>query len=287
MTYDPRAGRYAGGRAFGLPAPELPAPDAAALELLVRFEHPAKFLAVKELPGAALLDDACLAAAYGTTPDVLAEVRARLEREVREAAASLDAGGMPRGTVVALGDSITDDLQSWAELLRAAGVALVNAGISGDTTIDALERLYGVVSLQPVLVLAMLGTNDCQRHGPARARLVSPRDSLRAAAEIARWLECRVVWIAPPPVDEAALARTVGERPFELRGRDVEALTAALRDSGFELVEPPLTTAHLLPDGVHPSLEGQRVIAEAVLRALQSSSGGGAGGHIASGIGQP
>jgi lysophospholipase L1-like esterase len=300
VTYDPRAGLYAGGRAFGLPAPALPAPGAAELELLVRFEHPAKFLAVKELPGAALLDDGCLAAAYGTKPAVLAEVRARLAHEVAAVAASMVAdmalreavAALPRGTFVALGDSITDDAQSWAEILRACvglvrpgEVTVVNAGISGDTTVDALARLYGVVALRPSLVVAMLGTNDCQRHGPARARLVSPRDSLRAAYEIDRWLDSRVVWVAPPPVDEAALARTVGERPFSVCGADVAALTAAMRDSGLELVEPALTPAHLLPDGVHPSLAGQRAIAEAVL--LHSRSGGGAAGHIASGIGQP
>ena len=287
MSYDPRAGLYVGGRAFGLPEPVLPVPGPEELELLVRFEHPAKFLAVKELPGAVLLGDEFLAAAYGTTPAVLAEVRGRLEREVREAAASLVLAGVPSGTIVALGDSITDDLQSWAELLRAAGATLVNAGVSGDTTIDALERLYGVVELRPSLVVAMLGTNDCQRHGPAQARLVSPRDSLRAAAEIRRWLACRVMWIAPPPVDEAALARAVGRRPFTLRDADVRALVAALRDAGLEVVDPGLTAEHLLPDGVHPNLAGQRAIAEAVLRALQSSSGGGALGHIASGTGQP
>ena len=62
-AYDPRRGCYVGGPAFGLPAPRLPVPDADELEMLVRFEHPQKFLAVKELPGSAFLDDACLAAA--------------------------------------------------------------------------------------------------------------------------------------------------------------------------------------------------------------------------------
>ena len=89
VGYDPRRGRYLGGPAFGLPAPRLPVPDAAELELLVRFEHPAKFLAVKELPGAALLGDDCLARAYGCSPAALSIVRSRLEEHLREAAGAL------------------------------------------------------------------------------------------------------------------------------------------------------------------------------------------------------
>jgi acyl-CoA thioesterase-1 len=60
------------------------------------------------------------------------------------------------GTLVALGDSITDDLVSWAEIarhrlttVRPGQVTVINAGISGDTTFDALARLCGIVELRP------------------------------------------------------------------------------------------------------------------------------------------
>jgi len=296
--YDPRAGRYVGGAAFGLPEPARPPSGADELRLLVRFEHPAKFLAVAELPGAAFLGDACRAAVYATEPAALDAIERELEAEVRAAARDLPrVAAFPSGTFVALGDSITDDAQSWAELLRHCldpDVTVVNAGISGDTTVDALARLYGVVSLRPSVVVAMLGTNDCQRHGPHGALLVPPEVSLRHAREITSWLQAtgaRVIWLTPPPIDEAALAAAVRPRPLEVRATDLDRVRHALLTSGLEVVDTGLTTTDLLPDGLHPSLTGQVKIARALLRHLAGQTTSGAGGspvgHIHRGVGQP
>ena len=294
-AYDPRRGRYAGGAAFGLPAPRLPVPGAAELESLVRFEHPQKLLAVKELPGAALLDDACLAAAYGCSAAALGRVRRRLEAELESAAGELLADRQVRdaverfpvargGTCVALGDSITDDLQSWAELLRVclgrlrpAEVTAVNAGVSGDTTTDALARLHGVVELRPELVIAMLGTNDCQVHGPHRDVLVTTSESLDNVAAISRWLAAagaRVVWLTPPPVDREALAGSVGPREFDIDANGLLRFSCSLMASDLEVVDagarlaPLAADGDLLPDGVHPTLAGQRHIAATILQVL-------------------
>jgi acyl-CoA thioesterase I len=295
VGYDPRRGHYLGGPAFGLAAPLLPVPDARELELLVRFEHPAKFLAVKELPGAALLDHACLARAYGCSPAALELVRSRLEEQLREAAGTLlddpavrDAAArfpVPAGgTVLALGDSITDDVQSWAELLRCCldrarpgDLRVVNAGISGDTTADALARLHAVVELGPDLVLAMLGTNDCQLHGPNRDQLIMPAASLDAIEGISSWLASagtRVVWLTPPPVDREALIVSAGHRPFDIDDGSRLRLSESLAESGLEVIDtgsqlsPRVAAGDLLPDGVHPTLAGQCRIAATVFRAL-------------------
>jgi acyl-CoA thioesterase I len=312
-AYDPRRGRYAAGAAFGLPAPALPVPDAGELEALVRFEHPEKFLAVKELPGAVLLSEGFLAAAYGCSPSALASARRRLAARLEAAAGELLGDPELReaverfplaagGTLVAIGDSITDDRLSWAELLRCCldrvrpgEVTVVNAGVSGDTTADALERLYGVSELAPDLVIAMLGTNDRQLHGPHRAPLLSPADSVANASAISGWLTdagARAVWLTPPPADRTALATTVADRPFDLDIRGLTTFTRALTSSSLEVVD---TGAHLTapedlePDGVHPSLTGQTKIAKSVLCALGHSNRGGAGvpGQKTSGAGQP
>jgi acyl-CoA thioesterase I len=294
VSYDPRAGRYLAGAAFGLPAPRPPVVDGKALELLLRFEHPAKFLAVKELPGAVLVEDDCLAALYGAPPAALPGIRRRLAGELREAAGRLlEEPGLRAavsafpvaagGKLVALGDSITDDTQSWAELLRCClarerpgAVTVVNAGVSGDTTADVLRRLHGVAELRPELVIGMLGTNDCQRHGPEGAPLVLPGAACDAIAAISRWLRAagaRVVWLTPPPVDREALRDAVGERPVDLHPHDLARLSEHLRESELEVIDAGsrLTREHLLPDGVHPSLAGQVVIARAVLQGLAVS----------------
>jgi acyl-CoA thioesterase I len=278
MRYDPRAGAYVGGEDFGVAATAPPPMSAAELETLVRFEHPAKLLSVAELPGAAELDAAAQATAYRTDAETVVALRARFRNQVAEAARGLD---VAPGRIVALGDSITDDLLSWAEILRAAGLDVVNAGVSGDTTADVLRRLYGVVLLEPEVVVTMLGTNDCQRHNGEL--LVSPEESARNLAAIAAWLRpVRLLWITPPPVDEAALARAVGSRPFAVRDADVRAVAAAIRALGDPVVDLHEVFAGraglLMEDGVHPTLAGQTAIAAAVAAAL---------GHSHSGTGCP
>jgi acyl-CoA thioesterase I len=285
--YDPRAGAYVGGDDFGVPAAAPPSMTAAELETLVRFEHPAKLLSVAELPGSARLGAAALAEAYGTDLETLGALRARHRTQVAAAARTLDSVSVPAGaTIVALGDSITDDRLSWAEILREClppEVTLINAGVSGDTTACVWRRLYGVVLLEPDLVITMLGTNDCQRHGPSCELLVDGAESARNLASIAGWLRAagaRLLWITPPPVLEEALAQAVAPRPFSVRDADVRAIAEAIHRLGDPVIDlhelfegrPGL----LMEDGVHPTLEGQTAIAAAVASALgQSQSGTG------------
>ena len=73
--YDPQGGLYVGGNDFGVVAPAPPPLAPEALEMLVRFEHPAKVLSVAEFPGAAALDDTAVAAAYGTDVEALCAMR--------------------------------------------------------------------------------------------------------------------------------------------------------------------------------------------------------------------
>jgi lysophospholipase L1-like esterase len=313
--YDPRAGLYVGGDDFGVPASEPPPLGRAELEVLVRFEHPAKLLSVAEIPGAGHLDGAALAAAYRSDAATVSSLREGFRRRAEVAAEELmrDAAlleavrRMPvpdGGTVVAIGDSITDDYLSWAEILRHCirltrpGVRVVNAGISGDTTAGTLRRLYGIVELAPDLVVTLLGTNDCQRHGPELELLVAPNESARNLSAIARWLRsagARCVWITPPPVLEDALVRAVGERPFRVRDADVSAVARIVReldgpvvDLRARLGEPPPAEL-FMDDGVHPSPAGQTAIAAALLRRLadQASVAGSTPSQNQSGAGNP
>src|SRR4051812_32875368 len=104
---------------------------------LVRFCHPAKILAGARLPGGLTEDD--VARLCGTDAATYRALTGEIAAEARRAAASLPPP--PAGTILALGDSITDDLGSWAEILRHRGADLVNAGLSGDTTTGARVRL--------------------------------------------------------------------------------------------------------------------------------------------------
>lgn len=104
---------------------------------------------------------------FGLETDVYEQIRAGFAVRAREAARELlenfdfrervdrlpfEAGA----TVVGLGDSITDDLQSWFEILRhlveercpREDIRFVNAGISGDNTSDIIGRFLPDVAQQ-------------------------------------------------------------------------------------------------------------------------------------------
>lgn len=95
--------------------------------------------------------------------------------------------GIPdeRPVIVAFGDSLTagygtnigesypDDLQRDLDA-RGYKYHVVNAGISGDTTKDGVERLPAVVALHPKIVVVAFGGNDGLRGLP----IASTRENL-------------------------------------------------------------------------------------------------------------
>lgn len=67
------------------------------------------------------------------------------------------------GSVIFLGNSITDGGE-WQELFPNR--AVLNRGISGDTTSGVLDRIQEVIRHQPQKVFLLIGTNDLSRGIP-------------------------------------------------------------------------------------------------------------------------
>lgn len=191
--------------------------------------------------------------------------------------------------ILALGDSMTDDALSWAELLRiliesrfGPGNATVdNHGITGDKTSDVISRLDTLGAGGPTWVIQLLGANDARRHGGAiDVQTTTLAETTRNLAEIRRYVEAelraRYVVMTPPPVIDA---QTESWAPFQLeairwRDADVLAIGQAILDAdptAIDLHQAFLdapTTGLLLPDGVHPTPLGQELIVRRVLQAL-------------------
>jgi lysophospholipase L1-like esterase len=247
------------------------------LERLIRYCHPVKILGTTRLPGVDALDDRALAALYGVSRERYRRVAADLRREARHAADEI--GGRPRlpleGRVLALGDSHTDDLASWAEILATLlRPPVINAGLSGDTTTAALARLHRLPAAAHAFVL--LGTNDARRHGE-QDMLVSHPETRRNIRAIDRELRrrCRhVTWITPPPVHEARMRDdpALVDAGISWRLEDVAAKAALVREEAPAALDlwPAFGARHLAADGVHPSPAGQQVIAETVLASFGS-----------------
>jgi lysophospholipase L1-like esterase len=253
-------------------------PPAPEVLRLVRYCHPAKILRATRLPGA--LDEPALAGLYGVAVEEYRRALAAIRREAIEAARALREHDQTRrllesvqaDRILALGDSHTDDLASWAEILALAGLPVVNAGLSGDTTAAALSRLHRVPPAAHAFVL--LGTNDARRHGDHDV-LVSDaetRRNLRAIAHVLHGRCRRVTWITPPPVDEERIGRdaALAEAGVSWRSVDVAAKAEILRREQPDAIDlwPDFTHEHLAADGLHVGAAGQRLIAERVVRRL-------------------
>ena len=179
-------------------------------------------------PGA--LDEQVVAALLGCEPERLAEIRSALGSVLNLACDELFANEgfeqsvrslpfAPGDVVVAVGDSITADALSWAELLvaslRRVGPVewtLINAAVSSTTSSDLIANFESIASKNPSHVIAMIGTNDARRHGRgAKARMTSPTETarnLRLYGEMVRRLSrARLILLTPPPIHEERALR--------------------------------------------------------------------------------
>jgi acyl-CoA thioesterase I len=166
----------------------------------------------------------------------------------------------PSGTnVIAFGDSLTegyrvDPGQGWPEQLSAiVGRPILNRGVSGNTTGDALARLErDVLAQDPRVVLVCLGGNDMLRQMPADQQF----DNLRT---IIRRIQ-----------DKGALVVLIGTEGYKILARvDYGGRYEGLaRETGSvyvsDLMKGVLTDPALMHDQIHPNARGYEKIARRI-----------------------
>jgi acyl-CoA thioesterase I len=276
----------------------------ADLEYVIQFQHPEKILA--RLPTQPEITDAMIAPFFGVNANVYEEIRAGFAIRAREAARELlenfdfrervDRLPFEAGTtVVGLGDNITDDLQSWFEILRNLveerrpqdEIRFVNAGISGDTTSQIISRFLGdVVEQGPAWIISMMGTNDVRRHGEDPTKILVSHEETEANLNMIRnfaeeQTRANRIWMTPTPVIEDRIADSPFLAPQQLmwRNDDLEEVADIVRGIDDPVVDlqdvirDPIDPELLLPDGLNPSLEGQRTIAAALVERLAEGRG--------------
>jgi acyl-CoA thioesterase I len=270
------------------------------IETWIQYTHLDKLYGY--LPGMAR----ALPAIFGLDAEGYAEVTQRFAAQARQAARQLLADAsfaarvdalpfQPGQSVLAVGDSVTDDLQSWAEILRhlldlrrpGDGMQVVNGGLSAHTTAMVLRRWPATLTKQPDWIICLLGGNDVTRVGPEPTKpQLDLSESVANLVELRRIAQARTtaswVWMTPVPVREDRVAEFPAFRYGQStwRNADVLALAAAIR--GFDEPVVDLTRAFGVPakdelqgpDGVHPSLAGQTAIVTALVQRLTTSSPG-------------
>ena len=174
--------------------------------------------------------------------------------------------------VVFLGDSLSaglglaeaDAFPSIVQnLLRETGheVDVVNAGVSGDTSAGGLSRIDWVLRQQPQILVIELGGNDALRGQP----LENIEDNLRQIIRRGRESGARVVLLGMDlPTNYGPDYAGRFAEMYERIAREEEALLVP----GF-VREVGADPAMMQPDGLHPTAEGHRLLAESLVPYLE------------------
>lgn len=194
-------------------------------------------------------------------------------------------------TIVAFGDSATDDLQGWFEIFKnilnisvqEADFTFINAGISNNTTSEALRRMHrDVLSYEPDWVIVSLGTFDTIRPNFMQNRTLMPLsetwENLATIEDAIKTVtENPPVWLSPQPIipgllDEMELF------DFEIDEKDLSQIRQImLGKSGF-IVDPlgkrmgnPPEAWYYLSDGINPSLSGHVNTVRELIKTLATA----------------
>ncbi len=172
----------------------------------------------------------------------------------------------PDATVLCFGDSLTygtgaEPGSSYPdELARLIGRTVVNAGIPGETSGEALARLPGELDrVQPKLLVLCSGANDILRH----MDLNRAAANLREMVKLAQGRGIGVILIGVPHWG-------LGLLPTPFYATIARETGVPLENRVFAKI---LAQRELKSDPIHPNSAGYRKVAQAVA-ALMARSGG-------------
>jgi acyl-CoA thioesterase-1 len=176
-------------------------------------------------------------------------------------------------TILFLGDSLTEGLgleeneafpNLVAQRLAAEGrddIEIVNAGVSGSTSASGLSRMQWYVRSQPDLLVLSLGANDGLRG-------IDVNDMKANLAETIEFAQANGVRVAltgmlvPPNMGPDYTSAFAQVFPDLAAQYEVPLLPFLLE--GVAAV-PELNQA----DGIHPNIEGAKIVADTVYKFLQ------------------
>lgn len=171
--------------------------------------------------------------------------------------------------VLALGDSLTfgtgapGDGAYPAVLAELTGWDVINAGVPGDTSAQALQRLPALLQTHsPALVLVSIGGNDLLRRLPED----DLRRHIREIVQLSQAAGAQVLLLAiPRPSLAARLTDSLDDHP--LYGELSEALKVPLHRRGWsEVLQDPALRA----DAIHANAQGYRQFAQGLLATLHA-----------------
>ena len=193
--------------------------------------------------------------------------------------AKLPAPAANENRVVYMGDSITD-FWIYSDSTFFATHPYIDRGISGQTTGQMLVRFReDVINLKPKAVVILAGINDiAENNGPSK--LEDVMGNLASMAELARAANIKVVLSSVLP------ANAFPWRPAIKPAEKVKALNAMIKAYAekhhmvyLDYYTPMVNSEaglspNLAKDGVHPTLEGYKIMEPMAMKAIEAAMKG-------------
>lgn len=178
--------------------------------------------------------------------------------------------------VVYMGDSITD-FWIYSDSTFFASHPYIDRGISGQTTGQMLVRFReDVINLKPKVVVILAGINDiAENNGPSK--LEDVMGNLASMAELAKTAGIKVVLSSVLP------ANAFPWRPAIKPAEKVKALNAMIKTYAaknhfvyLDYYTPMVNnqgglSLNLAKDGVHPTLEGYKMMEPMAMKAIEAA----------------
>jgi acyl-CoA thioesterase I len=178
---------------------------------------------------------------------------------------------LPAGAkVLALGDSITQGVGATPEtaypavLTSLTGLSVVNGGVSGDVSAQALDRLPALLAEhQPALVIVSIGGNDFLR----RVLASDTEANIRRIVAASRQTGAQVLLVAVPrPTLGAAVGAGLSDHP--LYAQLANELKLPLHAGGWAKV---LGDEALKSDQIHANAAGYQTFAQGLAATLRTA----------------
>lgn len=169
-------------------------------------------------------------------------------------------------TILALGDSLTygygaSPAESYpAQLQKLTGWEIINGGISGDTSAQALSRLPALLQRKPKLVIISIGGNDFLRKLPE----TETRANIAEIIESVQKENIPAVLVGVPHLSVGALFGHLSDHP--LYQELAEQYKIPLFEGAWSEI---LSDEKLKSDQIHANAAGYKVFAERLEKFLQ------------------
>ncbi len=173
-----------------------------------------------------------------------------------------------RGTIVAMGDSLTtglglEEIEAYPALLEerllADGLSyrVINAGVSGETSSGALSRVDWLLTLEPDIILLETGGNDSLRG----ISLELTEDNINQLVVTFKEKNIPVILAGMQTMQNLGQEYTTAFA--EIYPRVAETHDLILIPLFFAGIDPE-DPEQVQPDGIHPTAVGQKIILETI-----------------------